>query len=133
LSSTGQPTDAMLQMACTQNYNSCLSGDGGFTTTSNCDPSTFTTEPSTCTATVGDITMCVNADLTATNQELAGIPGCSSVTAASLASALASIASQADAGTSMSATCTALESGCNMGSSSSSTVGLVTAMRRLRR
>jgi len=77
--------------------------------------------------------MCVNADLTATNQQLAALPSCSSVTAANLISALETLAAQADAGTPMSATCTALESGCNMGSSSSSTVGLVTAARRLRK
>jgi hypothetical protein len=133
-SSTAQPSDATLRATCTQAYNSCLTGgDGGFTTTSSCDPSTFTTEPSTCTATVGDLTMCVNADLTATKQEAAELPSCSSVTATNLLSALATIAAQADGGTSMSATCTALESNCNMGSSSSSTVGLVTAGRRLRK
>jgi hypothetical protein len=132
-SSTGQPSNATLQTACTQTYNGCLSGDGGITTTSNCDPSTFTTEPSTCTATVGDLTMCANATITTTNQELAQLPSCSSVTAANLTSALATIAAEADAGTSMSATCTALESNCNEGSSSSSTVDLVAAARRLRR
>jgi hypothetical protein len=132
-SPTGQPSDAMLQMTCTQAYNSCLSGDGGVTSTSDCDPSTFTTEPSTCTATVGDLTMCTNADLATAKQEVAGLPSCSSVTSSNLTSALATLASQADAGTSMSATCTALESNCNGDSSSSSTVGLVTAMRRLRK
>ncbi len=128
----GQQSDATLRMTCSQTYNSCLGGDGGITTTSNCDPSTFTTEPATCTATVGEVTMCFNADLNATNQQVAALPSCSSVTSANLISALATIAAQADAGTSMSATCTALEAGCNMGSSSS-TVGLVTAARRLRK
>jgi hypothetical protein len=133
-SSTAQPSDATLRMTCTQTYNSCLSGgDGGITTTSSCDPSTFTTEPATCTATVGDVTMCTNASVTATKQELAELPSCNSVTAANLISSLATIAAQADAGTSMSATCTELESNCNMGSSSSSTVALVTAARRLRK
>ena len=132
-SPTGQPSDAMLQMACTQAYNSCLSGDGGVTSTSDCDPSTFTTEPSTCTATVGDLTTCTNADLATAKQEVAELPSCSSVTSSNLTAALATLAAQADAGTSMSATCTALESNCNGDSSSSSTVGLVTAMRRLRK
>ena len=132
-SSTGQPSDATLRMTCTQAYNNCLSGDGGVTTTSNCDPSTFTTEPSTCTATVGDLTMCANESVTTAKQEVAGLPSCSSVTSANLISALATLAANADAGTSMSATCTALESNCNTGSSSSSTVGLVTAMQRLRK
>ncbi len=132
-SSTGQPSDATLQMTCTQTYNNCLSGDGGVTSTSSCDPSTFTTQPSTCTSTVGDLTMCANADLATAKQEVAGLPSCSSVTAANLISALATLAANADAGTSMSATCTALESNCNTGSSSSSTVGLVTAMKRLRK
>lgn len=132
-SSTGQPSDAILQMTCTQSYNNCLSGDGGVTSTSSCDPSTFTTEPSTCTATVGDLTMCTNADLATAKQEVAGLPSCSSVTSSNLISALATLAAQADAGTSMSAACTALESNCNGASSSSSTVGLVTAMRRLRK
>jgi len=132
-SPTAQPSDAMLQMACTQAYNSCLSGDGGVTSTSDCDPSTFTTEPSTCTATVGDLTMCTNADLATAKQEVAELPSCSSVTSSNLTAALTTLAAQADAGTSMSATCTALESNCNGDSSSSSTVGLVTAMRRLRK
>jgi len=132
-SSTTQPSNATLQMACTEAYNGCLTGDGGFTNTSSCDASTFTTEPSTCTATVGDVTMCTNADLTMTNQELAQLPSCSSVTAANLISALATLTAEADAGTSMSANCTALESNCNTGSSSSSTVGLVAAASRLRR
>ena len=132
-SSTGQPSDATLQMTCTQTYNNCLSGDGGITSTSSCDPSTFTSEPSTCTATVGDVTMCANADLAMAKQEVAGLPSCSSVTASNLTSALATLAANADAGTSMSATCTALQSNCNGGSSSSSTVGLVTAARRLRK
>jgi hypothetical protein len=132
-SSTAQPSNAMLQAACTQAYDACLSGDGGLTTTSNCDPSTFTSEPSTCTATVGDLTMCANADLTTTNQELAQLPSCSSVTATNLVSALATLEAEADAGTSTSATCTALESNCNTGSSPPSTVGLVTAARRLRK
>jgi hypothetical protein len=133
LSGTAPPSDAMLQAACTQAYNDCLSGDGGFTSTSSCDPSTFTSEPSTCTATVGDLTTCVNADFATTKQELAQVPSCSSVTSANLISALATIGAEADAGTSMSATCTALESNCDTGSSSSSTVGLVTAARRLRK
>jgi hypothetical protein len=132
-SSTAQPGDAMLQMACTQSYNDCLSGDGGFMSTSSCDPSTLSTQPSTCTATVGDLTMCANVEVTTANQELAGLPSCSSVTAANLLTALGTLASNADAGTSMSASCTALESNCNLGSSSSSTVGLVTAARRLRK
>jgi hypothetical protein len=133
-SATAQPSDAALRMTCTQTYNSCLAGgDGGITTTSSCDPSTFTTEPATCTATVGDLTMCTNASVTATKQELAELPSCSSVTAANLISSLATIAAQADAGMSMSATCTELETNCSMGSSSSSTVALVTAARRLRK
>jgi hypothetical protein len=135
LSSTTQPSDAMLQTACTQAYNGCLTGDGGLTTTSSCDPSSFTGEPSTCTATVGDLTMCANADLTTTNQELAQLPSCSSVTAANLVSALATLAAEADAGTSTSATCTALESNCDTGSSSSSPspASLLAAARRLRK
>ena len=89
-SSTGQPSDATLQMTCTQSYNNCLSGgDGGVTSTSSCDPSTFTTEPSTCTATVGDLTTCTNADLATAKQEVAGLPSCSSVTSSNLISALA--------------------------------------------
>jgi len=134
VSSGAQPSDAALRMTCTQTYDSCLSGgDGGLTTTSSCDASTFTTAPSTCTATVGDLTMCVNGDLNATNQELAALPSCSSVTAANLISSLETVAAQADAGTAMSATCTALESNCGTGASSSSTVGLVRAARRLRK
>ena len=132
--STATPSDAMLQTACTQAYNDCLTGDGGFTSSGGCDPSTFTTEPSTCTETVGDLTMCTNADLASTSQEAAQVPSCSSVTAANLVTALATLGAEADAGTSStSATCAALDSNCNTGSSPSSTVGLVRAARRLRK
>jgi hypothetical protein len=133
-SSTEQPSDATLQMACTQVYNSCLDGgDGGVKTSDSCDPSTFANQPSTCTATVGDVTACTNDTVTATKKEVAVLPDCSSVTAANLISGLAALASQADGGTSMSAACTELESNCDTGASSSSTVGLVTAARRLRK
>jgi hypothetical protein len=133
-STTTQPSNTALQMACNQAYNSCLTGgDGGLTTTSGCDPSHFTGEPSICTATVGDLTMCTNADLTMANQELAQLPSCSSVTADNLTSALATLAAEADAGTSMSATCTALQSNCDTGSSSSSPASLLAASRRFRK
>src|ERR1700690_3035545 len=52
---SGGTTDADLRTACTQGYNSCLSADGGLTTTSSCDSTTFSGEPSTCQATVGDL------------------------------------------------------------------------------
>jgi hypothetical protein len=134
ISSGAQPSDATLRTTCTQTYDSCLSGgDGGITTTSSCDSSTLTSEPSTCTSTVGDLTMCVNASLTSTNQAVAALPSCSAVTAENLISSLQSLAAQADAGAPMSATCTALESNCSTASSSSSMVGLVTAARRLRK
>jgi len=76
---SGGTTDAQLQTACAAGYASCLSADGGATVT--CDPSAT---PSTCTATVADLTACFNAQSAAAAQ----IPSCSSLTAASLASAL---------------------------------------------
>jgi hypothetical protein len=77
--SLGATTDAELQAACATLYASCLASDGGTTT---CDPSAT---PSTCTATVGDLITCANAESAAAAQ----IPSCSSATLASVA-ALAS-------------------------------------------
>jgi hypothetical protein len=76
---SGGTTDADLQTACAAGYASCLASDGGATVT--CSPNAT---PSTCTATVGDLTACFNAQSAAAAQ----IPSCSSLTAASLASAL---------------------------------------------
>ena len=77
--SLGATTDADLQAACATLYAACLAADGGTVT---CDPSAT---PSTCTATVGDLTTCANAESAAAAQ----IPSCSNATLASVA-ALAS-------------------------------------------
>ncbi len=107
---TTPPSDSDLQAACTQAYNACLHPDGG-TTTTNCDPTSLTGEPSTCQATVGDLTTCANDQGAAFQQASASIPSCATLTAASLA-AFAS----ADAGTSgpaEPASCAKFDSTCN--------------------
>jgi hypothetical protein len=73
---SGGTTDAALQAACASGYQSCLAADGGVTVT--CNPSAA---PSTCTATVGDLTACLNASSASTQQ----FPSCSTLTAATLA------------------------------------------------
>lgn len=75
---SGATSDADVRTACTAGYNACLASDGGSTVT--CNPSSV---PSTCTATVGDLTSCLNARSAATAQ----IPSCSTLTAAQLAGA----------------------------------------------
>ena len=64
-------------------YNGCLTGDGGYTTTM-CDPTMLAASngSATCTATVGDFTSCLNDPTAALN----AIPSCSTLTAAKLAS-----------------------------------------------
>ena len=76
---SGATSDADLQAACTAGYNSCLTSDGG--TTSSCTASAVMTEPAACTATVGDLTTCLNSMGSGNNQ----VPTCSTLTAASLA------------------------------------------------
>jgi hypothetical protein len=85
-------TNAQLQAACTSAYNACLSGDGG-TVTGTCDPTAIMSSPSTCTATVGDVSTCLNAEGSEVVQIYATIPSCSEVTAANITSTFA------DAGT----------------------------------
>ncbi len=74
---SGATSDADLQAACTASYDSCLTSDGG---TSNCDPTTVMSSPTTCTATVGDLSSCLDA----TAALYAQIPSCGDLTAASL-------------------------------------------------
>jgi hypothetical protein len=77
---SGGSTDAQVQADCTTEYQSCLTADGGRTVT--CD---LSATPSTCTATVGDFTTCLNVSFTWAQQ----FPSCSTLTAAMLASLLA--------------------------------------------
>jgi hypothetical protein len=107
------PSDAALQMACTQSYNGCLSGDGGVTTTSTCTSTTFSGEPSTCTATVGDLETCANDQTTAVNQLYGSLPSCASLTSASLASALATLSADGGSSSAEPASCTKFDSQCN--------------------
>ncbi len=104
------PSDSDLRAACMQGYNDCLNPDGGTTTTS-CDPTTFMGEPSTCQATVGDLTTCANDQGSAYQQASAAIPSCGSLTAASLAAFASN-----DAGTTgpaEPASCAQFDSTCN--------------------
>jgi len=100
----GGTTDAQLQAACTAAYNNCLASDGGATTTM-CDPTMLASNSgsSTCTATVGDLTSCLN-DSTA---PLRALPTCSTLTAASLA------ALSMDGGSSTTPASCAPVNGCN--------------------
>jgi hypothetical protein len=94
---SGGTTDAEVQTACAYGYSACLAADGGTTVT--CNPSGA---PSTCTATVGDLTTCLNAQATAAAQ----IPSCNTLTVASLGSAFG------DGGSSMEpAVCTQFDQG----------------------
>ncbi len=134
-SSTGQPSDAMLQMTCTQTYNNCLSGgDGGITSTSNCDPSDLH-DPSRPPVRRRSVTSRCAPTPTSPppNRKWRASPAAARSRRRTCSPRWRRSRPNADAGTSMSATCTALESNCNGGSSSSSTVGLVTAMKRLRK
>jgi hypothetical protein len=74
---SGATTDATVQAACASGYQSCLTSDAGVTVTCN-----LSATPSTCTATVGDFTACLNAQSAAIQQ----FPSCSTLTAAMLAS-----------------------------------------------
>jgi hypothetical protein len=73
---SGGTTDAAVRAACTTGYQSCVASDAGVTFTCS-----LSTVPSTCTATVGDLTACANASSTAPNQ----FPSCSTLTVATLA------------------------------------------------
>jgi hypothetical protein len=75
-------------MACIEAYDNCLSGDGGPTITPSCNSNTFSGEPSTCTATVGDVQTCADDERVKFNQIYGPLPSCSSLTAARLAAAV---------------------------------------------
>jgi hypothetical protein len=75
---TGGTTDAQVQAACAAGYSACLTADGGSTVMCNANG-----VPSTCTATVGDLTSCLNMQSAA----FAQVPSCSTLTVASLAGA----------------------------------------------
>jgi hypothetical protein len=87
-------TDAQLQAGCASDYTSCISADGGVTgsgTTCN-----LSNVGSQCTGTVGDYVTCSNDEIGKINQLAASLPSCSTITAATLATAAAAI--QGDAG-----------------------------------
>jgi hypothetical protein len=109
---TAAPSDAALQMACTQGYNSCLSVDGGGTGTYSCyaTSTAFSGYPSTCQATVGDLQKCTSDENAADNQVYASLPSCSTLTAASLASALP----DGGIGAAEPASCAQLDSTCSI-------------------
>jgi hypothetical protein len=96
-------TDSALQAGCSQYLTFCnavLSGgfDGG-TTTTTCDTST-------CTATVGQVTACVNDDMAAAQAYFQMLPSCSMVTRARLMSV------NPDAGPPTPASCSSLPPDC---------------------
>ncbi len=108
------PTDASLQAACTQASNSCLSGDGGpnGSFSSSCSSNSFASEPSTCPATVGDLQTCATDETAAFNQVYGSLPSCSSLTAASLASAYARFSTDGGSGPSEPASCSKFDAQC---------------------
>jgi len=89
-------TDAQLQMSCTQAYNECLTSDQSADAgaTSSCQMGV--SDP-TCTATVSEITACLNDQTAAIAQASSALPSCGSLTRASLNAAAGS---DADAGAS---------------------------------
>jgi hypothetical protein len=88
-------TDASLRTMCETLYAQCVAGG----VTANCDDQV----PSTCTATVSEYNMCLSDSVDA----LGALPPCSSVTRASLASALTILTSQPTT-----AACMSVESQC---------------------
>ena len=76
-------SDAQIQMSCTQAYNDCLasdqSADGG--ATSSCQMGA--SDP-TCTATVSEISTCLNDDSAVLAQQTNALPSCGALTRASL-------------------------------------------------
>jgi hypothetical protein len=82
-------SDAQIQMSCTQAYNECLtsgqSPDAG--ATSSCQMGL--SDP-TCTATVAEMTACLNDESAALAQETSALPSCGSLTRASLNTATGS-------------------------------------------
>ncbi len=130
LGGTPAPTDADLQTACTQTYTSCLTGgDGGSgTTTETCDVSSA---PATCTATVGDLQNCLNAEQAQLNTVISAIPSCSTISMSNILTAAGKFAGEEDAGTSEPAVCAQFDSTCGGDSTSSSSVGaLISRMQR---
>jgi hypothetical protein len=79
-------SDAQIQMSCTQAYNECLasnqSADAG--ATSSCQMGV--SDP-TCTATVSEITACLNDQSAVFAQEANALPSCGSLTRANLSTA----------------------------------------------
>ena len=93
-SSYSSATDASLRMLCESTYADCVTGG----LTQNC--SEF---PSPCTATVSEYNRCVSDSA----QILGGLPPCSALTRASLATTLATLTSQQSI-----AACMSVESKC---------------------
>jgi hypothetical protein len=117
----GTTTDADLQAACAQVYDGCLHPDGGTSTsTSTCDPTSLQSEPSTCPATVGDFTTCLDDTSAGYQQAAAATPDCDKLTSASLAAFLASLP---DGGSPVTepASCTKFDAACPGMSASMST------------
>jgi hypothetical protein len=100
-------SNADLQSACNAAYSDCVnaSADAG---TGQCDFSTI--NPATCTATVAQVSACLNDLGAQTDRAVAAFPSCSSVTAQSITSA-GSSATQ-DAGAGQPASCVTLNNVC---------------------
>src|SRR5665213_702064 len=111
--STVTLTDAQLQNDCTIGYTECTSADGGSGGGADCDSTTFSGEPTTCTSSVSDVQKCIS-DMNAANATYYGaLPSCSALTAATLASAEATL--NGDGGSSSSpdpASCMPIEANC---------------------
>jgi hypothetical protein len=99
-------TTAELQAACT-----AASQDAG-----TCGPTgtcNIGSIPSSCQATVGDYTTCINQELTADLQYFDSLPSCGSITAASLSAFFATDGGASSAGPMESATCMMFDSTCS--------------------
>jgi hypothetical protein len=98
-------SNADLQAACTAASTDCINGaaDAG---TSQCDFSSF--QSASCTATVAQLSACLNDTGATEDQAVAKLPSCGSLTAQSLAATL-----DQDAGASSSpASCVAFDNAC---------------------
>ena len=101
--SNGAATNADLQALCTASSSDCAAADAG---TGQCDFSAF--DAGACTATVSQLSACLNDVGAMEDQAAARFPSCSSLTAQNVTAALAQ-----DAGTSSQpASCVAFDNAC---------------------
>jgi uncharacterized protein (DUF697 family) len=101
-------TDAAAQAACSASYSECKMGSGGTVTNGQCTP-----PGSTCTATVGELQMCLSDfDGFAKALEATPVPSCTGLTLTQVQATLASFATGAGANSMEPASCTTYSAKC---------------------